>query len=143
MSGGKNVEDLASGRGGLCSNPDMDFYCDLVLSGMPKLEKLVETENVLAFHHTRPYWPVHIVVITKRHIGSLATMEPDDVPVVNELLQVAAELCRKVTGEHGGCRLSTNSGDYQSTKHLHFYIHHGPRLRNEDGSPVVEQGADS
>jgi histidine triad (HIT) family protein len=113
----------------------MDIYCDQVLSGKLPVRKVAETEDVVAFHHTQPYWPVHLVVIPKRHIGSLATMEPDDVPVVNEMLQVAAELCRKVTREHGGCRLSTNSGDYQSTRHLHFYIHHGPRLRNEDGSP--------
>ena len=116
----------------------VDFYCDQILSGKVPVEKLLETDDVLAFHHTHPYWPVHIVVIPKRHIGSLATMEPSDIPVVNEMLRVAAELCRKVTVEHGGCRLSTNSGDYQSTKHLHFYIHHGPRLRNEDGVPVVE-----
>jgi histidine triad (HIT) family protein len=115
----------------------MDFYCDQVLSGKMPVQKLVETEQVLAFRHTHPYWPIHIVVIPKRHIGSLATMESVDVPLVNEMLQVAAELCRQVTAEHGGCRLSTNCGDYQSTKHLHFYIHHGARLRNEDGSPVV------
>ena len=42
-----------------------------------------------------------------------------------------------VTREHGGCRLSTNSGEYQTTKHLHFYVHHGPRLRDEHGTPVV------
>jgi histidine triad (HIT) family protein len=112
----------------------MDFYCDQVLSGRVLVEKLAETEVVLAFHHTQPYWPVHLVIIPKKHLGSLATVEGNDLAIVNEMLRIAADLCRQVTAEHGGCRLSTNCGDYQSTKHLHFYIHHGARLRNEDGS---------
>lgn len=115
----------------------MDFYCDQVLNGKVPVQKVVETDQVLAFHHTQPYWPVHLVIIPKKHIGSLATLEADDLPIVNEMLRVAADLCRQVTEEHGGCRLSTNSGHYQSTKHLHFYIHTAARLRNEDGSPVV------
>ena len=40
----------------------MDFYCEQVLSGKTRVEVVLETENVLAFHHTRPHWPVHIVV---------------------------------------------------------------------------------
>jgi histidine triad (HIT) family protein len=120
----------------------MDFYCDQVLTGRTEVRRVVETEHVLAFHHTHPYWPVHLVIVPKRHIGSLATAGPDDLPVVHEMISIAADLCRRITAEHGGCRLSTNSGDYQSTRHLHFYLHHGPRLRNEDGSPAgAEAGA--
>lgn len=42
-----------------------DFYCDEVLSGKTKVNKVLETENVLACHHTRPFWPMHFVVIPK------------------------------------------------------------------------------
>jgi len=119
----------------------MDFYCDEILSGKTPVERVAETEHVLAFQHTRPYWPVHIVVIPKRHIPSLASFEPGDLPVIQEMLSVAAGICSQVTAKHGGCRLSTNSGDYQTTRHLHFYIHHGPRLRNEDGTPVTQAPA--
>ena len=114
----------------------MDFYCDQVLTGQVPVERIAETENALAFHHTQPYWPVHIVIIPKRHIASLAALEPGDSDIVYEMLDLAARLCRRVTQEHGGCRLSTNSGDYQTTKHLHFYIHHGPRLRDQHGTPL-------
>ena len=33
-----------------------DFYCDEVLSGRTPVNKVLETENVLAYHHTRPFW---------------------------------------------------------------------------------------
>ena len=52
-----------------------DFYCDEVLSGRTEVRVVRETDNVLAYHHTRPFWPVHIVVIPKRHISSLLTIE--------------------------------------------------------------------
>ncbi len=114
----------------------MDFYCDQVLSGIVPVVRIAESDQVLAFHHTQPYWPVHVVIIPKRHIESLATLTPADLPIVHEMLELAADLCGKITAEHGGCRLSSNVGDYQSTKHLHFYIHHGPRLRDENGVPA-------
>lgn len=117
----------------------MDFYCDQILPGRVAVARIAETGEVLAFHHTQPYWPVHIVIIPKRHIASFAALKPDDLPVVQEMLTLAAELCRKVTEEHGGCRLSTNCGDHQTTKHLHFYIHSGSRLRDEHGAPITAQ----
>ena len=55
-----------------------DFYCDEVLSGRTPVKIVRETDNVLAYHHTRPFWPVHIVVIPKRHISSLITLEESD-----------------------------------------------------------------
>ncbi len=115
----------------------MDFYCDEILSGKVPVRRVVETEHVLAFHHTQPYWPVHIVIIPKRHIASLAAVEPADWLIVHEMLTVAADICRRITEENGGCRLSTNSGDYQTTKHLHFYIHHGERVRDEQGASIA------
>lgn len=114
----------------------MDFYCDEIISGKTPVERLAESERVLAFHHTNPYWPVHIVVIPKKHIGSLATLGREDVGILQELVELAARLCAQVTAEHGGCRLSSNCGDHQTTKHLHFYIHSGKRIRDESGRPV-------
>ena len=37
----------------------MDFYCDQVLTGQTAVRRIAETPEVLAFHHTQPYWPVH------------------------------------------------------------------------------------
>ncbi len=37
-------------------------FCDEALSGCTPVSVERETGDVLPFHHTRPYWPVHIVV---------------------------------------------------------------------------------
>lgn len=114
-----------------------DFYCECVLTGRVPVSVVRETGNVLAFHHTQPYWPVHVVIIPKRHIESLATLTPSDLPIVHEMLEIAADITRDILTQHGGCRLSTNAGSFQDTKHLHFYIHSGARLRDEKGRPVA------
>ncbi|HEY6244446.1 MAG TPA: HIT domain-containing protein [Pyrinomonadaceae bacterium] len=105
-----------------------DFYCDEVLNGKTDVRIVTETDNVLAYHHTRPFWPEHIVVIPKRHVGSLLTIETQDAPLLLELLTVIREVAAKVVAEHGACRVLTNLGDYQDSKHLHWHISFGDPL---------------
>jgi histidine triad (HIT) family protein len=57
-------------------------------------------------------------------------------PIVLDALRVIARLAARVRAEHGGCRISTNVGDHQSTRHLHWYIHAGPRIRDEAGREI-------
>ena len=105
-----------------------DFYCDEVLSSRTPVNRMLETENVLAYHHTRPFWPVHIVVIPKRHIASLLTLDARD-PLLGELIEVIQQVARKVVAEHGACRVLTNLGEYQESKHLHWHVCAGDQLR--------------
>jgi len=99
-----------------------DFYCDEVLSGKTEVRIVTETDNVLAYHHTRPFWPEHIVVIPKRHVGSLLTIDDDDVPLLLELLAVIRQVATKMVAEYGACRVLTNLGEYQESKHLHWHV---------------------
>ena len=104
-----------------------DFYCDEVLSGHTPIEKVLETQRVLAYHHTRPFWPVHIVVIPKMHVGSLLTIGDNDLLI--ELLDAVKTVAAKVVEGHGAARVLTNLGRYQDSKHLHFHVNFGDQLR--------------
>jgi histidine triad (HIT) family protein len=99
-----------------------DFYCEEVLSGKTPVEKVFETENILAYHHTRPFWETHIVVIPKTHVDSLLTVEKD---LLDELLEVVKTVAALMLGEKGAVRVLTNLGDYQDSKHLHFHVNSG------------------
>src|SRR5262245_3967055 len=107
-----------------------DFYCDEVLSGRTPVKKVLETEHVLAFHHTRPFYPVHIVVIPKRHIASLITVDDDG--LILELFAIIKQVAAQVVTEHGACRVVTNLGNYQDSKHLHWHIIFGSPLQASD-----------
>jgi histidine triad (HIT) family protein len=105
-----------------------DFYCDEVLSGRTPVTRVLETDNVLAYHHTRPFWPVHVVVIPKRHVASLLTLPADD-PLLAELLSVVQQVAGPIVAQHGACRVLTNLGEYQESKHLHWHVCAGDPLR--------------
>ncbi|GEL78523.1 HIT family protein [Tenuibacillus multivorans] len=106
-----------------------DFYCDEVLSGKTKVDKVMETDNVLAYYHTRPFYPVHIVAIPKKHISSLITLKENENNLLIELFEVIKEVAAMVKDEYGACRVLTNLGDYQDSKHLHWHVIYGEPLK--------------
>jgi histidine triad (HIT) family protein len=110
---------------------ESDFYCNEVLSGKTVVEKVLETENVLAYHHTRPFWETHIIVIPKRHIASLITLEETDREIFLELFEVIKKVAVDVTAEKGAARVLTNLGEYQESKHLHFHVNSGKQIRED------------
>jgi histidine triad (HIT) family protein len=105
-----------------------DFYCDEVLSGKNAVKKVLETENVLAYFHTNPFWETHIVVIPKKHISSLLTLEKEDEALFLEVFSVIRQVSAQVVGETGAARILTNLGEYQESKHLHFHINSGAEI---------------
>jgi len=103
-----------------------DFYCEEVLSGKTPVEKVVETANVLAYHHTHPFWETHIVVIPKIHVDSLLTVDSD---LLIELLDVVRKVAADLLSDKGAARVLTNLGEYQDSKHLHFHVNSGQRIQ--------------
>src|SRR4029079_1327730 len=99
-----------------------DFYCEQVLSGKTPVQTVLETDNVLAYRHTRPFWETHIVVIPKRHIPSLLALDDTHREIFLELFEVIKKIAAQVNAEKGAARVLTNLGEYQESKHLHFHV---------------------
>lgn len=110
-----------------------DFYCDEAISGRTKVDIVIENDDVLAFHHTRPFWPVHIVVVPKLHVPSLTDLGDASPELLSKVLAVVRDVAAEVEAEHGACRVLTNLGRYQDSKHLHFHVNSGEPRRQEEG----------
>ena len=110
-----------------------DFYCDVAIPHPERLAVVHDSELVLAFHHTKPFWETHVVVIPKEHLGSLTTLVARDEPIVRELLSVVQSVAREVEVSRGAAGVLTNLGRSQDSKHLHVHVHSGPR-RDRPGS---------
>lgn len=109
-----------------------DFYCEEVLSGKTPVRKILETDNVIAYYHTRPFYETHIVVIPKKHISSLLTLEKTDEGLFLELFEIIRQVAAGVMHEKGAARVLTNLGKYQESKHLHFHITSGEQIRPDN-----------
>ncbi|MCF6137898.1 HIT domain-containing protein [Pseudalkalibacillus berkeleyi] len=105
-----------------------DFYCNEVLNGKTEIEQVYETEHTLAYYHTKPSYEVHIVAIPKKHIPSLTQIEKQDQRDFAELMDTVQIVAKQVEEKHGACRVITNLGRYQDSKHLHFHIVSGKKL---------------
>jgi histidine triad (HIT) family protein len=66
---------------------------------------------------------VHLLVIPKRPIPSLAEIGPDDAPLLGHLVVVANDLARRI-GLDRGYRLVVNCGEDggQTVHHLHVHL---------------------
>lgn len=106
-----------------------DFYCEEALSGKTKVDIVYESQAVLAFHHTKPSYPVHIVIVPKKHIPSLVEVHNSEEQIIVEVMRVAQQLA-KTLNLNEGVRLTTNMGKFQDTPHLHFHLTQGIKKEN-------------
>lgn len=83
-----------------------------------------ETERVLAFRDINPVAPVHVLVIPKKPIESIAVAVQTDAEILGELMLAAAEVARQEGLEPGGYRVVTNIGadGGQTVFHLHLHV---------------------
>ena len=82
-----------------------------------------EDDRCLAFHDVAPQAPVHVLVIPKRPIASLAEVGETDADLLGHLVVVATQVARTL-GLAAGYRLVVNCGrdGGQSVDHLHVHL---------------------
>ncbi|QKS31344.1 MAG: histidine triad nucleotide-binding protein [Candidatus Accumulibacter similis] len=102
------------------------LFCRIVAGRIPA-RKVFEDDEILAFHDINPARPVHLLVIPKRHITSLATVSDADTRVLGRMLAVADRLATE-QGSPDGFRVIINTGriGHQEVQHLHAHIVGGP-----------------
>lgn len=110
-----------------------DWYCRNILSEELEVDVVHRGREVIAFHHTRPFWQEDIVIVPLRHVVSLTALEADDIGLSLELMSVTSMIARSLELQWGGCGVLTNIGERQSTKHLHIHVHAGERIRDQNG----------
>ncbi|MFQ5399666.1 MAG: HIT domain-containing protein [Anaerolineae bacterium] len=86
------------------------------------LNRLRETGTLIAFHHPSPAYPVHILLVPKRALGSLMAVQSADADFLTDLFQAVQSLVAEFELEQAGYRLICNGGRYQDVPHLHFHL---------------------
>lgn len=99
------------------------LFCRIASGEIPA-ERVAEGEHWIAFHDVSPQAPVHVLVIPKAHIESVAELDGESMNVAGELLVGAAEVARSLGVSDDGYRLVTNRGTRagQSVFHLHIHL---------------------
>ncbi len=105
------------------------LFCKIIKGEIPS-KKVYEDDEVLAFHDINPEAPIHILVVPKKHITSLAHIEKEDEALIGKIFGVINQISEEQGFKQDGYRVITNCGKNggQSIKHLHFHILAGKSL---------------
>ena len=105
------------------------LFCKIIKGEIP-CNKVYEDEEILAFHDIDPAAPIHILVIPKKHITSLAHLEKEDETIVGKIYTVINEIAQKNGFKEEGYRVIVNCGKNggQEVMHLHFHLLAGKPL---------------
>jgi len=105
-------------------------FCRIVARQSPA-DIVYEDDAVLAFKDIYPKAPVHLLIVPKRHIASLAATDAGDAAVLGRCVVVARRLAEATGYAEKGFRLSVNTGPEggQVVYHVHFHFTAGRRPR--------------
>lgn len=106
----------------------MSIFAKIIARQIPA-DIVFEDDVCLAFRDIAPKAPVHILVIPKKPIVSLADLTEEDQAAMGRCVVVAA-IVAKQEGLDSGYRLVVNSGadGGQEVPHLHFHLLGGRKM---------------
>ena len=81
--------------------------------------RLRETETLLAFHHPKPSYPFHVVLVPKQEVPNMMELDPASA-FLPDLFATVQSLVAEF--QLPGYRLIVNGGAYQDFPHLHFHL---------------------
>ncbi|MCZ7557785.1 MAG: histidine triad nucleotide-binding protein [Bacteroidia bacterium] len=84
---------------------------------------LYEDEHVVAFHDIAPQAPVHVLIVPREEISSIAALNHGHQNLVGHMVLTAQQVARDL-GLDSGYRLVMNCGDDggQTVWHLHLHL---------------------
>lgn len=105
------------------------LFCKIIKGEIPST-KVYEDEDILAFNDINPAAPIHILVIPKKHIESLAHMQKEDEAVVGKIYGVINKIAEEKGFKENGYRVIVNCGKDagQEVMHLHFHVLAGAKF---------------
>jgi histidine triad (HIT) family protein len=98
------------------------LFCKIVEGSIPSAA-VYQDDACYAFPDIHPQAPVHVLVVPRKHIVSLAEAEAEDGGLLGHLYLAAAEIAR-MKGLAKGYRVVMNIGEDggQTVEHLHLHV---------------------
>jgi histidine triad (HIT) family protein len=109
-------------------DPDC-IFCKIA-AGETDSKLLYQDDDVAVFSDIHPLTPVHLLVVTREHIPSLAEMTDEETPLIGKMVRAANRVAKEQGISERGYRLTINSGaeSGQVVWHLHMHLMGGRPL---------------
>jgi histidine triad (HIT) family protein len=101
------------------------IFCKIAADQLP-CNKVYEDEDVLAFHDIHPFARVHVLIIPKQHIATLADCTAEHEKLLGKMLLLAPRLAQELGLDTGFKTLiNTGRGGGQEVFHIHVHVFGG------------------
>src|SRR5512136_695629 len=97
------------------------LFCKIAAGKIPS-EVVYQDDMVLAFKDIHPKARVHVLIIPKKHITSLAELKTEDLPLAAHMLETVNKIADKL-GTGKGYKLVVNTGSEGGQVIMHFHMH--------------------
>ena len=79
---------------------------------------------MIVFPDVNPVAPLHLLIVTRKHIPSLAHLSEDETILVGHMAKIANRMAREAGIDEGGYRVVINCGKQggQGVPHLHMHL---------------------
>ncbi|HSL44885.1 MAG TPA: HIT domain-containing protein [Anaerolineales bacterium] len=84
------------------------------------VRRLRETGTLMAFHHPKPAYPFHVLLVPKKAVVSLKELDAADTVFLSDLYSTVQQLVDEF--QLPAYRLIVNGGEYQDVPQLHFHL---------------------
>jgi histidine triad (HIT) family protein len=105
------------------------IFCRIIAGEIPS-DVVYQDGDFFAFRDVNPQAPVHILLVPKKHIKSIADVKPDEVELLGRMLAIVTKVAEKAGVAESGYRLALNYGADANlvVPHLHMHIVGGRKL---------------
>ena len=105
------------------------IFCKIINKEIPA-DIVFENEDVIAFNDVKPIVPIHVLVVPKKHIISVADANDDDVLLMGKLIMAAKKIAEDLEISNKGYKLliRVGKGGGQEVDHIHLHLLGGARL---------------
>lgn len=105
------------------------IFCKISKKEIPA-EIVYEEKDIIAFKDINPAAPIHILIIPKKHITSLAHLSNQDEALIGRIFTVINKVAQLEGVKEKGFRVIANCGEDggQEVPHLHFHLLAGTKL---------------
>lgn len=105
------------------------IFCKIIKGEIPST-KVGENEKFYAFYDINPATKIHVLVIPKTHVQSIAHLTEDNKEVVADMFLFIRDIAAQLGMQEDGYRVVLNTGEKagQTVPHLHAHILGGQTL---------------
>ncbi|MHB8133924.1 MAG: HIT domain-containing protein [Anaerolineaceae bacterium] len=92
------------------------------MSDILPINRLAETQTLIAFFHPKPAYPFHVLIVPKSDLDSVMAIDSAHTPFLSDCFTTIQKLVKQYDLISSGYRIIVNGGKNQEFPILHFHL---------------------